>query len=45
MRDITARSMDRETKAIKEMNEMHFEEKKMIFEDYLHNNLVKEVFE
>lgn len=45
MREITARSMDRETKAIKEMNEMHFEEKKKIFEDYLPDNLVKEVFE
>lgn len=45
MREITARSMDRETKAIREMNEMHFEEKKKIFEEYLPNNLVKEVFE
>lgn len=44
-REIQSRSMDRETKALGEMSEMHFEEKKKIFEEYLPTSLMKDLFE
>jgi hypothetical protein len=44
-REIQARSMDRETKALQDMSEMHFEEKKKIFEQYLPDSLMKDLFE
>lgn len=37
--------MDRETKALQEMSEMHHDEKKKIFEQYLPNSLMKDIFE
>lgn len=45
MREIQARSMDRETKAIQDMNEAHFNEKKQIFEKYLPDSLIKDLFD
>lgn len=44
-RDIQARSMDRETKALSDMSEMHFAEKKKIFEQFLPDSLMKDLFE
>jgi hypothetical protein len=44
-REIQERSMDRETKALQEMSEMHFEEKKIIFEKYLPDSLMKDLFD
>lgn len=43
-REIQERNMDRETKALQEMSEMHMEEKKKIFEIYLPDSLMKDLF-
>lgn len=37
--------MDRETKALQEMSEMHFDEKRTIFEQYLPDSLMKDLFD
>jgi hypothetical protein len=37
--------MDRETKALFEMSEMHFAEKKKIYEQYLPDSLMKDLYE
>jgi hypothetical protein len=37
--------MDRETKVLFEMSEMHFAEKKKIYEQYLPNSLMKDLYE
>jgi len=44
-REIQSRSMDRETKALEQMSEMHFDEKKKIFEQYLPESLMKDLFD
>ena len=44
-REIQERNMDRETKALQEMSEMHMEEKQKIFETYLPNSLMKDIYE
>jgi len=36
--------MDRETKALQEMSEMHMGEKKKIFETYLPDSLMKDLY-
>jgi hypothetical protein len=43
-RDIQERSMDRETRALQEMSEMHMEEKRQIFESYLPDSLMKDIY-
>lgn len=37
--------MDRETKALREMSQMHLAEKKQIFELYIPDSLMKDLFE
>lgn len=37
--------MNREAKALQEMSEMHIEEKRKIFEQYLPDSLMKDLFE
>ena len=37
--------MDRETKVLFEMSEMHFAEKKKIYEQYLPDSLMKDLYE
>ena len=44
-REIQERSMDRETKALQQMSDMHIEEKKIIFETYLPDSLMKDLYE
>jgi len=44
-REIQERSMDRETKALQEMSEMHFAEKQKIFEQYLPDSLMKDLYD
>lgn len=44
-REIQERSMDRETKALQDMSDMHIEEKRIIFETYLPDSLMKELYE
>jgi len=44
-REIQARSMDRETKALQEMSELHLQEKSRIFEQFLPDSLMKSLFE
>lgn len=44
-REIQSRSMDRETKALQQMSEMHFDEKKKIFEQYLPDSMMKDIID
>lgn len=44
-REIQERSMDRETKALQQMSDMHIEEKKIIFETYLPDSLMKDLYD
>lgn len=44
-REIQERNMDRETKALQEMSDMHMEEKRKIFEIYLPDSLMKDLYE
>jgi hypothetical protein len=37
--------MDRETKALQEMSELHLQEKSRIFEQFLPDSLMKSLFE
>jgi hypothetical protein len=37
--------MDRETKALQQMSEMHFDEKKKIFEQYLPDSMMKDIID
>lgn len=37
--------MDRETKALQQMSDMHIEEKKIIFETYLPDSLIKDLYD
>lgn len=37
--------MDRETKALQEMSEMHFEEKKNIFLKFLPESMMRDIYE
>lgn len=43
-RDIQERNMDRETRALQEMSELHMEEKRQIFESYLPDSLMKDIY-
>lgn len=43
-RDVQERNMDRETQAIQEMSELHMEEKRQIFESYLPDSLMKDIY-
>lgn len=44
-REIQERAMDRESKALQNMSEMHADEKQKIFDTYLPNSLMKEIYE
>lgn len=44
-REIQSRCMQRESKALFDMSEMQFEEKKKIFETFLPDSLMKEIYE
>jgi hypothetical protein len=44
-REIQARCMERESKALFDMSEMQFAEKKNIFETFLPDSLMKEIYE
>ena len=44
-REIQSRCMDRETKALFDMSEMQFAEKKQIFETFLPDSLMKDLYE
>lgn len=44
-REIQERNMDRETKALQEMSEMHMAEKRKIFDTYLPDSLMKDMYE
>lgn len=43
-REIQEKSMDRETRALQEMSQMHMDEKRKIFETYLPDSLMKDVY-
>lgn len=43
-REIQERNMDRETKALQEMSDMHMDEKSKIFNTYLPDSLMKDLF-
>jgi hypothetical protein len=43
-RDIQEHNMDRETRALQEMSELHMQEKRQIFESYLPDSLMKDIY-
>lgn len=43
-REVQERNMDRETKALQDMSEMHMQEKRKIFETYLPDSLMKDIY-